>query len=94
MIGKRYNTEKALTKGRPRTYCSNTINGTLIAQQSNKTRSNVINNEKFALALEDIETKTGIQKYEFLLGNIKTTMRDLITLNKLSLDKISVSSPS
>lgn len=54
-----------MSVGRPKLYRSNTINSTLVAEQSNKTRSNVIYNEKFALALEEIESKTTIPKYEF-----------------------------
>jgi hypothetical protein len=90
LIGKRYNTEK-LTNGSHtgsnfgrKLYGNTTASGLSVANDSNKARSSTIYNEKFALAFEDIETKAGIQKYEFLLGNIKTTMRDLIDLNKVS----------
>lgn len=94
LIGKRYNTEK-LTNGShtgsnfgKKLYGNTTASGLSVANGSNKARSSAIYNEKFALALESIESKTGIPKYEFLLGNIKTTMRDIIDLNKLDPEQI------
>lgn len=99
LIGKRYNTEnlgkgnnKESIKRRVNTSSVSLLDGKstaeIIGDQSRKSHNSVIYNSKFAIALESIEIKTGIQKYEFLLGNIKTTMRDLIDLNKLGLDKI------
>jgi hypothetical protein len=76
LIGKRYNEEKHLTKGRPKIGSSFPINDDLltsstsdkIGAQSNVSDRTVKSNEKFALALESIETKTNIPKYEFLIG--------------------------
>ena len=54
----------------------------VISNQSNVSHVTVKYNEKFALALEDVETKTGIKKYDFLTGQIKTTMKDIIDNQK------------
>jgi len=85
LIGKRYNTEKNSSVGRPKLVASHPIKDDKLSNTTSKIiglssgvcESKVKTNEKFALALEAIETKTGVQKYEFLLGNLKSTMQDL-----------------
>jgi hypothetical protein len=58
LIGKRYNTEKLGAVGRPK-YSSNfKITGNISAENNKKSQQSAIYNEKFTLALEDIETKT------------------------------------